>query len=166
MLRFVFLAHFSASVAFVLLHLVLNHWHRFDIKCHNYHIVCFQLLYVTIVAFAYLLCPSHFPNHQYCLSVTFNVPFALQSHSSRVNLIEEATAMHPRYSPAPPLHHQQQPQQQQPMGGPHHQQQQQQVIGGGNGHGGGAPVHMRAPPNSQQLPPQMPRSQNYANVSA
>ncbi|XP_017862057.1 PREDICTED: protein alan shepard-like isoform X1 [Drosophila arizonae] len=79
--------------------------------------------------------------------------------------------MHPRYSPAPPLHQQhqqqQQPQHQQPMGGPHHQHQhqQQQVVGGGNGHGGGAPVHMRAPPNSQQLPPQMPRSQNYANVS-
>ncbi|EDW18623.2 uncharacterized protein Dmoj_GI11982, isoform P [Drosophila mojavensis] len=56
------------------------------------------------------------------------------------------------------------------MGGPHHQhqqhQQQQQVVGGGNGHGGGAPVHMRAPPNSQQLPPQMPRSQNYANGSS
>ncbi|XP_032587189.1 protein alan shepard isoform X12 [Drosophila mojavensis] len=82
--------------------------------------------------------------------------------------------MHPRYSPAPPLHQQhqqqQQPQHQQPMGGPHHQhqqhQQQQQVVGGGNGHGGGAPVHMRAPPNSQQLPPQMPRSQNYANGSS
>ncbi|XP_017956179.1 protein alan shepard isoform X11 [Drosophila navojoa] len=79
--------------------------------------------------------------------------------------------MHPRYSPAPPPHHQQkqqqqQPQQQQPMGGPHHQHQHQQVVGGGNGHGGGAPVHMRAPPNSQQLPPQMPRSQNYANGSS
>ncbi|XP_023174243.1 protein alan shepard isoform X9 [Drosophila hydei] len=69
--------------------------------------------------------------------------------------------MHPRYSPAPPLHQQQQ--QQQPMGGP---QQQQQVVGGGNGHGGSAPVHMRAPPNSQQLPPHMPRSQNYANGSS
>ncbi|EDV96314.1 protein alan shepard isoform X12 [Drosophila grimshawi] len=84
--------------------------------------------------------------------------------------------MHPRYSPAPPPLHQQQQQQppqqqQQQMGGPH--QQQSGGVGPGTGHGGvGAAVgasnagHMRAPPNSQQLPPPMPRSQNYANGSS
>ncbi|XP_026833604.1 protein alan shepard isoform X5 [Drosophila erecta] len=59
--------------------------------------------------------------------------------------------MHPRYSPAPP------PQQQQQMGGPPHQQQ------GGGGGGGGS---MRGPSNAQQLPPQIPRSQNYSNGSS
>ncbi|XP_033161132.1 protein alan shepard isoform X10 [Drosophila mauritiana] len=59
--------------------------------------------------------------------------------------------MHPRYSPAPP------PQQQHQMGGPPHQQQ------GGGGGGGGS---MRGPSNAQQLPPQIPRSQNYSNGSS
>nr|XP_017100290.1 protein alan shepard isoform X3 [Drosophila bipectinata] len=55
--------------------------------------------------------------------------------------------MHPRYSPAPP------PQQHQ-QGGPHPHQ-----SGGG---GGG----MRGSGNMQQLPPQIPRSQNYSNGSS
>ncbi|XP_030373001.1 protein alan shepard isoform X1 [Scaptodrosophila lebanonensis] len=58
--------------------------------------------------------------------------------------------MHPRYSPAPPPH-----QQAGPAG-----------AGGGGGGGGMGGTHMRGLPNSQQLPPPMPRSQNYANGSS
>lgn len=80
--------------------------------------------------------------------ISFTPLFAVTSQFK--SAIKKLEKMHPRYSPAPP------PQQQQQMGGPPHQQQ---------GGGGGGGVSMRGPSNAQQLPPQIPRSQNYSNVS-
>ncbi|KPU78522.1 uncharacterized protein Dana_GF27042 [Drosophila ananassae] len=64
--------------------------------------------------------------------------------------------MHPRYSPAPPPQQHQGPQ----MGGPHPHQ------GGVSGGGGGGIGNMRGSGNMQQLPPQIPRSQNYSTRSS
>ncbi|KAL7724741.1 hypothetical protein ACLKA6_002965 [Drosophila palustris] len=68
--------------------------------------------------------------------------------------------MHPHYSPASS------PQQQQPQ--PTGSVYQPAVRGGaGHGHGvTGVTGHIRTQSNLQQLPPQMPRIQNYSNVRA
>ncbi|XP_034482782.1 protein alan shepard isoform X8 [Drosophila innubila] len=68
--------------------------------------------------------------------------------------------MHPRYSPASSPH--QQPQQ---MAG-FYQPAVRGGTGHGPGHGPGVTGQIRAPTNLQQLPPQMPRPQNYSNGSS